>query len=307
MVAFNPEVASELAAKRVEFDELNLPRLQTGFPPQHLLLTLFGDFWANRSEAIPSASLVDLLADFDVSEAGARAAIARLAKRGNLEVVRNGRVTSYAVAPVLAALLPFGPLHTRAFGPSKTGWDGTWTTVSFSVADNAPADTRSRVRSGLEVLRFAPLHDGLWVSPFPPSDALVAVLTADPAVSSTVVRGRAEESFVSPVTAWDLTEPRRIYDEFLATFRPIHQRLAQRPLSDREALIARVRVAYRWFVIATTDPDLPAVLLPADWPRDEAHAIYSDLFQRLGPQSAKRFRKIIAARSPDLAALVTLP
>lgn len=181
-----------------------------------------------------------------------------------------------------------------------------WTTVAFSIADHAPRGLRAQVRAELEMLRFAPLHDGLWVSPVPPSAALRAVLTANRAVSSTIIHGTADTNagLRPPIAAWDLAGLRRVYDDFLAAFEPLHARLHRDGLDDREALVARVRVAYRWFVIATTDPDLPAELLPANWPRNDAHAIYADLFDLLGPPAADRVRHIFSQRAPSLAALV---
>lgn len=248
-----------------------------------------------------------MLADFELTVAGARAAIARLAKRGNLAVVRNGRSTSYGLTPKLAKVLPYGPLHTQAFGTSRTGWDGRWTTVSFSIDDHAPRHVRDDVRSELVMLHFAALHDGLWVSPAPPSGALRTVLASHPAVSSSIFHGSADDSpgLTSPISAWDLAAMRRMYDEFRTTFGPLRQQLHDTGLNDRDTLVARVRVTYRWFVIATTDPDLPAELLPDDWPRNEAHAIYADLFDRLGHQAADRVRHVLQRRAPGLVPLVT--
>ena len=59
-----------------------LPRTQVGTTPQHLLMTLLGHYWFGRSELLPSAALVELLAEFDISTPSARAALNRLTKRG---------------------------------------------------------------------------------------------------------------------------------------------------------------------------------------------------------------------------------
>src|SRR6476619_7037609 len=85
----------EAAARFTEFDELDMPRFQVGFPPQHLLLTL--------------------LAEFDVNQSGARAALSRLSIRGLLVGTKDGRNTFYRVADGFRHLLPYGPIHTRAF------------------------------------------------------------------------------------------------------------------------------------------------------------------------------------------------
>ena len=58
-------------------DELTMPRSQAGGQPQHLLVTLLGDYWFGQREQLPSAGLVDLLAEFGISAAGARAALGR--------------------------------------------------------------------------------------------------------------------------------------------------------------------------------------------------------------------------------------
>jgi phenylacetic acid degradation operon negative regulatory protein len=306
MTGVDPRVLEELEAKRLEFSEVDLPRFQSGFPPQHLLLTLLGDFWTGRPEPLPSAALVAWLADFDVNEAGARAAIGRLAKRGNLDVVREGRNTSYRVAPRLVELLPYGSLHTQSFGYSTTGWDGRWTMLALSISDDTRR-VRLQLRSALELLGYAQLYDGVWVSPHAPNDQLRATLAVHPEVSCTVLVGPAdvETNRVSPVTAWDLTPLRSQYDHFMATFGPLQQQMRTGVMTDRDALVARIQVAYRWFVLATVDPDLPAELLPSDWPRNAARDIFSELYDQLGSQAEARVRQIVHAFAPELSHLVT--
>ena len=41
-----------------------LPRFQSGFPPQHVLLTLIGEYGLHIGDPIPSASLVLILGEF---------------------------------------------------------------------------------------------------------------------------------------------------------------------------------------------------------------------------------------------------
>jgi phenylacetic acid degradation operon negative regulatory protein len=304
MPGVDPHVLEELEAKRLEFSEVDLPRFQSGFPPQHLLLTLLGDFWTGRPEPLPSAALVAWLADFDVNEAGARAAIGRLAKRGNLDVVREGRNTSYRVAPRLVELLPYGSLHTQSFGYSRKGWDGRWTMLALSISEDSRR-VRLQLRSALELLGYAQLYDAVWVSAHAPNDQLRATLAEHPEVSCTVLVGPAEADRVSPVTAWDLGPLRLRYDQFMATFAPLQLRMRAGGMTDRDALVARIQVAYRWFVIATVDPDLPAELLPSDWPRNAARDIFAELYNELGSQAEARVRELVHVSAPELSHLVT--
>ena len=306
MAGADPNILRELEAKRLEFSEVDLPRFQTGFPPQHLLLTLLGDFWTGCREPLPSAALVAWLSEFDVNEAGARAAIGRLAKRGNLDVVREGRNTSYRVADRLVELLPYGSLHTQSFGYSRTGWNGQWTMVAFAIADDTRR-VRLQLRSALELLGYAPLYDGVWVSPYPPNDRLQVTLNSYAEVSCTVIVGPVEvgDDRVSPAAAWDLVPLRARYDRFISTFAPVTKRMRTGKLSNRDALVARIQVAYRWFVIATVDPDLPAELLPSDWPRNAARDIFVDLYDELGPRAEARVRQIVQRFAPELSDRVT--
>ena len=58
--------------------------------PPRLLLTLLGDYWWRRTEPLPSAALVALLAEFGVSDSAARAALSRLTRNQLLVTPRAG-------------------------------------------------------------------------------------------------------------------------------------------------------------------------------------------------------------------------
>ncbi|HEY9524217.1 MAG TPA: hypothetical protein VIR33_13325, partial [Thermopolyspora sp.] len=132
--------------------------------PQHLLLTLLGDYWYQREGSIPSTALVGLLAEFDVTEQNARAALSRLARRGLLASVRQGRATRYRLTPQAHATLAEGTDRIFGFGHRAHTWDGTWTCVSFSVPESMRS-TRTTLRTRLRWLGFAPLYDAAWFAP----------------------------------------------------------------------------------------------------------------------------------------------
>lgn len=297
----------EAAARFTEFDELDMPRFQVGFPPQHLLLALLGDYWSGRCEALPSAALVDLLAEFDVNQSGARAALSRLSIRGLLVGTKDGRNTFYKVADTFRHLLPYGPIHTLAFGKPKADWDGVWTMVAFTVPEDQRR-LRPMLRGRLQSLGFAPLYDGLWVSPHPPDNELDYALEIAPAHSSTVLRATElpARARLSVASAWNLDELGESYGEFIRTFRPIWRRLGGGRISSSEALVARTRASYRWFVFAVTDPDLPESLLPARWPRAAAHDLFAALVDGLALLAVERVREIVSHYDRDLGKLVSL-
>jgi phenylacetic acid degradation operon negative regulatory protein len=301
------EVDIETAARFTEFGELDMPRFQVGFPPQHLLLALLGDYWPGRSEPLPSAALVDLLAEFDVNPSGARAALSRLSIRGLLVGTKDGRNTFYRVADGFRHLLPYGPIHTRAFAKPRPEWDGLWTMVAFTVPEGQRR-VRPMLRARLQSLGFAPLYDGLWVSPHAPDKELDIALEVAPPLSCTVIRATELPSGarLQVASAWNLDELGQSYAQFITQFRPVLRRLDSGKISPTEALVSRTRVNYRWFVFAVTDPDLPEALLPGRWPRAAAHDLFVALADGLAVPAVDRVREIVSKYDPHLGKLVTL-
>ena len=114
---------------------VQLPRTQAGSQPQHLLLTLLGDYFLDSSEYIPSASLVSLLEEFGITSAGSRAALSRLSRRGLLASSKTGRNTYYRLTPRAAEFLQEGAQHILSFGAAERPWSGSWTIVAFSVPE----------------------------------------------------------------------------------------------------------------------------------------------------------------------------
>lgn len=134
-----------------------------GSPPS-LLLMLFGDYWLEPDEGLPSAALVSLLADFDVNDAAARAALSRMVKRDLLASTRVGRNTYYRATPRAKAILRAASHRIMEFGSSHEDWRGEWSLVAFSIPENSRS-VRAAARRRLEWLGFAPLYDEVWVCP----------------------------------------------------------------------------------------------------------------------------------------------
>ncbi len=286
-----------------EFASISLPRLQVGFPTQHLVMTLLGEHWTGRTDAVPSAALVDLLAPFDVGAAAARAALGRLAGRGALTLERSGRTTAYRPTATLNALLGQGRAITASFAEPRAGWDGRWTVLSWSLTGAAAAPSH-QLRQRLRAYGFAPLLPGTWVSPDPPSADLGPALAAVEGLRYTVVRGPepALDGAFSPAVAWDPEDMRPVYDEFIDAFGPTAGR--HKGPTGSEALVTRTRAVYRWFVMASIDPDLPAELLPARWPRRRAREVFVAVADRLAPAATSHARHLLG---PAHGALVTIP
>lgn len=283
-----------------------LPRLQVGTTPQHLLMTLLGDYWIGRTEHLPSAALVQLLGEFDITEPSARSALNRLTKRGLLVSTKRGRNTYYGLSPRAVSLLDETLRRILSFGTKEARpWDGDWTMVAFSVPESQ-RQLRHSIRTSLRWLGFAALYDGLWCSPWPEQEATLAVLAELRIDSATVMRAKIDaRSTTQPISAWDLDAVRAEYLEFEARFVPILEDVRRGALTTSEALIARTGVMDSWRNFLGVEPDLPAELLPEDWPRARMRSLFLELYDCLAPVAKARCEQIVAEHAPELAHLVT--
>lgn len=288
--------------------ESHLPRAQVGTTPQHLLMTLLGDYWYNRTEHLPSAALVDLLAEFGITEPSARASLNRLTKRGLLTSSKRGRNTYYGVDARALPLLQDMYHRYVAFGTEESrSWDGSWTLVAFSVPESE-RQLRHAVRSRLRWLGFAALYDGLWCSPWQNHNAVFSALSELGVTSATVVRASVDpRSTVHALSAWDLDAVRTRYLEFERKLAPMLRHARLGTLAASESLVQRTKVMDDWREFLAIEPQLPRELLPRDWPRSRVRALCFELHKSLGPVARARCRQIFANHSPDLALLVTPP
>ena len=302
--------------------------------PPRLLLTLLGDYWWQRTESLPSAAIVGLLAEFGVSDSAARAALSRLTRNGLLVTSRSGRRTFVRLSQRAADVLDDGGRRIFSFGATPAPWDGMWSLVAFSIPEEHRS-ARDELRKELRWLGFAPLYDGLWVCPRDHAGDVMARLkdlgistatafraTALPAVGAIGAAGPgvpagpggpggggaaadgAGSSVVTadiPARAWDLSGLRDRYQEFTEFAGLLRDQTVAGEITTADALVARTRVMNEWRAFPAMDPDLPYELLPPAWPRAAARDLFITCYDLLGPLAARRVRQIIARYSPELA------
>ena len=272
--------------------------------PPRLLLTLLGDYWWQRTEPLPSAAIVALLAEFGVSDSAARAALSRLTRNGLLVTSRTGRRTFVRLSSRAADVLDDGARRIFSFGASGAPWDGQWSLVAFSIPEDHRA-VRDELRKALRWLGFAPLYDGLWVAPRDQASEVMARLKELGISTATAFRAAAIPSGGAaseiPARAWDLAGLRERYEEFIAFAGLLRDQTVAGEITPMDALVARTRVMNEWRAFPAMDPDLPDELLPPAWPRAAARELFIACYDLLGPLAARRVRQIIDRYSPDLA------
>ncbi len=278
--------------------------------PPRLLLTLLGDYWWQRTEPLPSAAIVGLLAEFGVSDSAARAALSRLTRNGLLVTSRSGRRTFVRLSARAADILDDGARRIFSFGASPAAWDGMWSLVAFSIPEEHRA-ARDELRKKLRWLGFAPLYDGLWVSPRDHAGEVIDRLKELGISTATAFRATAlplpgGEPIAAAATeipgrAWDLSGLKDRYEEFITFAGLLRDQTEAGQISVADALVARTRVMNEWRAFPALDPDLPDELLPPAWPRAAARELFIACYDLLGPVATRRVRQIIARYSPELA------
>ena len=283
----------------------SLPRRREGSTTS-LLLYLFGDYWLERSQAFPSAALVALLADFDVNEAAARAALSRMVKHGLLESSRAGRNTSHRLTPRTVGVLRSGLARMGEFGREDRPWDGIWSVVVFAGPEGDRV-LREAIRARMRWLGYAPLEDAVWVSPRARPGVAVEELQrlgvqGVTALTATVPALGAGSR--RPQEAWDLESLSAAYLAFIEDAERLARELDAAVITPAQALVLRTRFADSWIELASSDPDLPRELLPADWPRTRARAAFVGAHEALGALAIGRVTAVLAEHDPELADLV---
>ncbi|MER7456017.1 PaaX family transcriptional regulator C-terminal domain-containing protein [Micromonospora sp. NPDC126480] len=276
---------------------LRLPRRQVGNSPQGVAVTLLADYTLRTRAAVPSAAIVALLADSGVTTAGARTAISRLARRGVLEGSRQGRRSFYRLSHAAAANLAGGGRWILATTAATAPWDGCWTIVAFSLPQELAAQRRA-LRGQLRWLGYAPLYDGLWISPHeltPPARAQLAQLSLG---AVTVFRGRQTEldatSRRAPIDAWDVDAIARHYAEFLRRWTPLLPRARSGRVDGAAAVRARTEIMDTFRRFPTLDPRLPLELLPPGWLREPARELFAAIYDGLAEPAEQHVRTLVA-------------
>ena len=299
-----------------------LPRDQQGARSQQLLIVLLGDYWHLRAEPIPSAALVALLELFDVTPAGARAAIQRLAKRGFLVSVRSGRTTSYSVSPMSQESVDAHvELLFRSHIPRP--WDGTWTVVGYSLGEDQRG-TRNTLRERLRQSGFGNVHDGLWIRPGDRRsdvESIVGELAVRPSAGplTVFVGAHLPDESVTTIArdAFGLDDIAAAYRVFTHEWEPIAAEIEEsgrtrrrdphdeRAPHDGDALRLRTSIMREWRELRHADPMLPEPLVGDDFPFERALSVCSMIYDSTGPAAEAEFRRLLEPHSAELAELVS--
>jgi phenylacetic acid degradation operon negative regulatory protein len=271
-------------------------RPAAGSTAQGLATTLVADYTVRTRAWLPSAALVTLLGDCGVSNGAARTATSRLGRRGILESRRDGRNSSCRLTRAAADDLTAGGAWIARFGAAVPSWDGRWTLVAFSFPQEENTHRRA-LRGKLRWLGFAPLYDGVWVSPDTLNPTVRDGLAAVTLGAMTVFRSHHVELATAanrnPIEAWDITTMARTYEAFIRRWEPLLTRVRGGRITGAAAVKARTEIMDTYRLIPSLDPQLPIELMPAGWPRARAREIFAEVYDGLAEQAQEHVSAVV--------------
>ena len=257
--------------------------------PEQLLLAFLGELVVDRDLGpVPTAVLIDVLAELAVTATATRATLQRMVARGLLKTVRQGRTVSYLLTPGAERVLRDARDRVFASDPFAPRGGG-WTLVTFSVPESR-RDVRHRVRAQLVWAGFGLLRDGLWIAPGEGDvdRALGPVLEDEGASELELVAFRAEEvagfSVSSTVrSAWRLEEIRERHELFQERWCEVEpDARSQASLAMLTALVAD------WLDLLRGAPPLPLEHLDEGWPAARSVSTFRRLHDALvGPAGSE--------------------
>jgi phenylacetic acid degradation operon negative regulatory protein len=246
-----------------------------------LLVTILGDAIAPRGGVIALGSLIELASPFGITDRHVRTAIGRLANEQWVSSQRSGRVSFYRLTSHGRAR--FAEATQRIYGAVPAEWNGEWTLVIFPRSMRA---SRDDLRDELTWLGFGQLTSGVFAHPTHGEETVRARIAELESAGEVIVIQRAVVTHASNeqlvATGWDLGELARRYRRFVDMFAPLDDALTRTARAAGEtAFVLRTLLVHEYRRIHLRDPQLPASLLPRQWPGTDAHSLCRNLYAKV--------------------------
>jgi phenylacetic acid degradation operon negative regulatory protein len=272
-------------------------RQLTDTPPKakSLVVSVWGDSIAPHGGSAWLSGLIGLLEPFGINERLVRTSVFRLTQEGWLASRPEGRRSLYRLTR--QGKRRFEHAYRRIYAPPATDpWDGGWRLV---IVPPAAIDESSRreLRKELEWDGFGVLGPGLFVRPARAEDESALKETARALGVEgrvAVVTARALPHAVGSIASlakdcWDLKSVAAAYRGFVARFQGAARALSQgADPTPQQCFVLRTLLIHEFRRVTLHDPQLPAELLPSNWPEAAAYALCRDLY-RLTHERAERF------------------
>lgn len=280
-------------------DRSEKPSVRTQF----LVFTLFGDYFLPRGGRIWTSQLLQLLALLGVSERAARSTLSRMAQKGWITASKHGRLSQYAITPRGWILLTQG--EKRIFEPQVTEWDGLWQIVVYSLPEKERR-LRHSLRQALTWLGFGSLAPGTWISPHNRKVEVknycneLGVQKYVEIFSGMHLGLSIDRDLVQ--RCWDFETIAADYQKFIHLYEAAYENCRKGNIpSPRDCFVERFWITHHFQSFPRQDPNLPTVLLPANWIGFRARSLFENYRQLLEARANQFADEIIGKRRVDVA------
>jgi phenylacetic acid degradation operon negative regulatory protein len=268
------------------------------FSPRAATLTLYGDYVLPRDGEIGIGSLVRLLSNFGLSEQAIRSAVSRMCRSGLLKAKRANRKSYYSLTSEGHSLLTEGA--QRIFRRKESQWDGNWNIVTYSIPESM-RQARDRLRLELGWMGYGPLSEATWISPYDLTREVKNLLQRLNIEEYVHIFSAQHQGITEPgkivSRCWDLGKIHQMYADFLTEYRPKLERHLKRleageTIEPSECFVARFNLIHEYRKLPFFDPDLPLELLPDNWLRPQAAALFDEYHGLLTEKANEYFNSV---------------
>ncbi len=217
--------------------------------------------------ALAGSALIRLLAELGLSPGAARSLLLRMRRDGWLDSERRGREARYRLAPAVSS----GQARIeRQMRGQRPPWEGAFSGILYEIPEQ-DRPFRDHLRRTAQLLGYATLRPGLLIATTDRWTELSALLPDRPP-GGQLLRARialdAGDSRAVAARLWDLENLAARYRRVMAETGTLTAGVA-RLVPGSEAFRAFAAATLPIYATIADDPDLPAELLPADWPGAE--------------------------------------
>jgi phenylacetic acid degradation operon negative regulatory protein len=262
------------------------------------MLTLYGDYVLKRGGEIGIGSLVRLLGNFGLSEQAIRSAVSRMCRGGLLKVRQEGKKSYYSLTEDGHSLLTKGT--QRIFVRKNHQWEENWNIVIYSIPERM-RQARDRLRLELGWLGYGPLSEATWISPYDLTkevEDLAEGLQIKEYIQMFQAKHQGSADPKKIVSrCWDLGKIHERYADFIAKYRPkleghLKRLQAGEIIEPSECFVERFNLIHEYRKLPFLDPDLPRELLPKNWLRPQAAALFSEYHGLLAEKANEYFDSV---------------
>jgi phenylacetic acid degradation operon negative regulatory protein len=262
--------------------------------PRQLLFAFLGEHVLDDDPVpIRASVLINVLDGAGIAAPATRATLDRLVSSGFLERTRSGREILFSLTDHGTAVLREAAGRVRSAHPFDPVGSG-WTLVTFSIPEEQRT-LRHHLRSTLTWAGFAPLRDGLWLSPGEVDLASALEPLREELPPNAVLAFHARELPGYPVAesvraAWDIEAIRGEHLRFIETWAGASSMKTSTALSMRAMLVAD------WLALLRVDPRLPREFMDARWPASRSYETYHRVHDALVADSDAEFRALLTRK-----------